>query len=170
MSLKNVLTISLLMFVAASIVVLTVKSLRQSPQAVASSETNAMQDGVMVYYLHGNTRCETCRNIEAYAHEAVENGFADELMSRQIVWQVINYESEGNGHFATDYEIVAPNVVLAKFKDGKQVDWKSLPEVWEYVSDKPAFVDFVQKSLREYIQEPEAKVSSAQDHQKGVTQ
>jgi hypothetical protein len=171
MSLKDALTNSLLMFVAATCVVLIVKALPQTPppQAVASSAglpqgspapTLAAQDGVKVYYLHGNTRCPTCRTIEAYAQEAVQTGFADELKSGKIAWQVINYESPGNEHFATDYEVVAPNVVLAMFKDGKQVKWKGLPEVWEHVGDKAAYFAFLQASLREFLGQPQAAPST----------
>jgi hypothetical protein len=152
MSIKKVFTFCLLLFVAASIVVLTVKSLRSNPQSSAVIADPAVKDGVMVYYFHGNTRCPTCQNIETYAHEAIESGFADQLKSKQIVWQVINYETPGNEHFATEYEVVAPNVVLAMFKDGKQLKWKGLPEVWEHVGDKPIFVAFVQNSLRDFIQ------------------
>jgi hypothetical protein len=167
MSLKDAVTNSLLMFVAATCVVLIVKSIPQTQhgsQAEASSNggsaiqnnsgtpTLAMQDGVKVYYLHGNVRCPTCRSIEAYAKEAVETGFADELKNGKIQWQVINYESPGNEHYGTDYQVVAPNVVLVKFKGGKQASWKGLPEVWEHVGDKAAFVDFVQKNLREFLQ------------------
>jgi hypothetical protein len=152
MSTKNVFSISLLLFVAASIVVLTIKSLGKSSPVAAEDPKPAIQNGVMVYYFHGNTRCPTCLSIEEYAREAVESSFADQLKSKQIVWQIINYETPGNEHYATDYEIVAPNVVLAMFKDGKQLKWKGLPEVWEHVGDKPAFVDFVQNNLREFIQ------------------
>jgi len=177
MSLKDALTNSLLMFVAATCVVLIVKALPQTPppQAVASTSgdnngaaaaknnptpTLAVQDGVKVYYLHGNTRCPTCRTIEAYAQEAVQTAFADELKSGRITWQVINYESPGNEHFATDYEVVAPNVVLAMFKDGKQVKWKGLPEVWEHVGDKAAYFTFVQTSLREFLGQPQVAPST----------
>jgi len=171
MSLKDALTNSLLMFVAATCVVLIVKALPQTPppQAVASggagspsdrpAPTLAVQDGVKVYYLHGNTRCPTCRTIEAYAQEAVQSGFADELKSGRITWQVVNYESPGNEHYATDYEVVAPNVVLALFKDGKQVKWKGLPEVWEHVGDKAAYFTFVQTSLREFLGQPKVAPS-----------
>lgn len=163
MTLKEAVANSLLMFVTATCVVLIVKAMPQTqsaPLAVASpsadaggsagAPTLAPQDGVIVYYLHGNTRCPTCRTIEAYAQEAVESGFADELKDRKIQWQVINYESPGNEHYAIDYDVVAPNVVLAKFKGGKQVAWRGLPEVWEHVGEKRAFVDFVQTSLREF--------------------
>ena len=53
----------------------------------------------MVYYLHGNVRCPTCREIEATSEEAVTSGFAGELKSGQVQWQVINYETPGNEHY-----------------------------------------------------------------------
>jgi len=34
---------------------------------------------VVAYYFHTNTRCDTCRKIEAYSHEAIEEGFKTEL-------------------------------------------------------------------------------------------
>jgi hypothetical protein len=159
---KNLLTISLLLFVAAGIVVLTVKSLHKNMQTdatVAESRDNIpdLENGVMVYYLHGNTRCPTCRAIETYAREAVESGFADQLKSGQIRWRVLNYEAPGNGHFAADYEVVAPNVVLVKFKEGKQVEWKGLPEVWEHVGDKAVFIEFVQRSIHEFLKDKPEK-------------
>ena len=178
MSFKDAVTNSLLMFVAATCVVLIVKAMPQTQSAMqvavnsndgtsgsviqnnSGTPTLAMQDGVKVYYLHGNVRCPTCRSIEAYAKEAVETGFADELKNQKIQWQVINYESPGNEHYATDYQIVAPNVVLVKFKDGKQDSWKGLPEVWEHVGDKAAFVNFVQNNLREFLGESQADSSS----------
>lgn len=178
MSFKDAVTNSLLMFVAATCVVLIVKAMPQTQSAMqvavnsnsgksgpvtqsnSGTPTPAMQDGVKVYYLHGNIRCPTCRTIEAYAKEAVEAGFADELKSRKIEWQVINYESPGNEHYATDYQVVAPNVVLVKFKDGKQDSWKGLTEVWEHVGDKSAFMGFVQNNLREFLGESQADSSS----------
>jgi hypothetical protein len=51
--------------------------------------------------------------------------------------------------------------VLAKFDGGKQTAWKSLPEVWELVDDPAAFVEFVQKSLREFMGQSPAPVATA---------
>jgi thiol-disulfide isomerase/thioredoxin len=151
MNIKNIFTVCMLLFVAAAITVLTVKSLQSNSQAANAAPP--IQNGVVAYYFHGNTRCPTCRNIEAYAHEAVESGFADELKSKQIIWQVVNYETPGNEHFATEYQVAAPNVVLVMFKDGKQVKFLGLPEVWEHVGDKPVFIGFVQKSINDFLQE-----------------
>lgn len=169
MSLKDAVTHSLLMFVAAACVVLIVKAIphpARHPPVVANpaagsgepavretsgTPTLAAPDGIVVYYLHGNIRCPTCRNIEAYAREAIETAFPDLLERQQIQWRVVNYEEPGNEHFATDYELACPSVVLVKMRGGKPGEWKSLPEVWELVGDKPAFLAFVQKSVRDFL-------------------
>lgn len=168
MTFKEAVANSLLMFVAATCVVLITRAVAPPPQiqqvvaspvnasgvpisgAVSGTPTLAVPDGTIVYYLHGSVRCPTCRSIEAYAEEAVRTGFADEIQAGIIRWQVVNYESPGNEHFALDYEVAAPTVVLAKYEGGRQIGWRGLPEVWEHVGDKATFVTFVQKSLREF--------------------
>jgi len=161
---KNVLSIGLLMFVAASIAVLTAKALRRGPSSPASGTPAAapgeagpqaetpIDDGLLVYYFHGDTRCPTCRAIESYAHEAVQGGFAEPLESGKLKWRVVNYESPGNEHFAADYEIFAPTVVLVEMRDGAQQAWKNLDRVWELVDDKQAFLQYVQSETETMLQ------------------
>jgi hypothetical protein len=157
MNAKKVLTISLLMFVAACIAVVTVKALRPAPQpqpaaagTLASAanvnrpESSAPEGGaVIAYYFHGNVRCPTCRSIEAYAHEAVETGFADQLASGRLTWKVVNYEAAGNEHFAEDYKVIFPTVVLVRTSGASEKEWKNLDRVWELVDDKDAFLEYV---------------------------
>ena len=158
MTLKEATANSLLMFVAATCVVLIVKAVSpvyHAPPAAAGAGSpgaaaGTPKDGVQVYYIHGNLRCTTCVAIENYSREAVETGFAEELRSGQVEWHAINYEAPGNAHYAIEYEIVAPSVILAKFDDGRQVEWKGLHEVWQHVGDKDAFVNYVQNCLREF--------------------
>ncbi len=166
MTLKEATANSLLMFVAATCVVLIVKAISPTPQssqagvggAAVDAPPLATQDGVQVYYIHGSFRCSTCQTIEAYAKEAVESGFPEELRDGRIEWHAINYEDPGNERYAVDYEVVAPTVVLARFEGGRQVEWKGLHEVWELVGDKGAFLNFVQKSLREFMGASQAQV------------
>ncbi len=170
MTLREAATNSLLMFVAATCVVLIVKAVSPTPSApLAVAETSnpvqvptpALADGFKVYYLHGNIRCPTCRTIEATAREAVETGFAEQLANGHLEWQVINYESPGNEHYTTDYEVVAPTVVMAEFAGGQQKKWKAIPEVWDVVNDRVAFLDLVHNRLNEFMGQPSAAPASA---------
>lgn len=163
MTLNRAVTNLLLMFVAATGAVLVGRAVappRSAPEAEAVARDAApLPDGIRVTYLHGNYRCATCRTIEATAREAVASGFAEQLRSGQVQWQVVNYESPGNERYTQDYEIVAPCVVLMRFAGGKQTAWKSLPRVWELFDDKAALVEYVQASLREFMG-PAAAVAS----------
>ncbi len=158
MTLKDATANSLLMFVAATCVVLIVKAVSpvyHAPPAAAGAGSlgaaaGTPKDGVQVYYIHGNLRCVTCVAIENYSREAVKTGFPEELRTGRFEWRAINYEDPGNEHYAIEYEIVAPSVILAKFEGGRQVEWKGLHEIWRHVGDKDAFVNYVQNRLREF--------------------
>ena len=150
---KNMVTAVLLLFVAASIVVLAVKSLRQeSSSASAQAEEAApLTDGVIAYYLHSNTRCPTCKNIEAYSGEAVTKGFAEELADGRLQWRVVNYEKPENEHFATDFEIAAPTVVLVRMVGGDVSKHQNLDRVWELVGTKEPFMEYVRQQTRDFL-------------------
>jgi hypothetical protein len=148
MNFKNTCTTVLLMFIAASIVVLVVKSLRQGEPATTADDHF---DGLIVYYFHRKARCPACRNIEVYSHEAVIKGFPVEVGDGRIEWRVVDFELPENQYFAKEYELIAPSVVLVEMRGGVRKRWKNLPEVWELVGDKPAFVLFVQKEIQAFL-------------------
>ncbi len=150
MKLKTVVSIVLLLFVAASIVALIVKqsgdSSATSPGAgagVEATEAGSLSDGVIVYYFHGNMRCPTCNTLEAYSKEAVETLFADELNSGQVELQVVNYDESWNEHYLTDYDLSFQSLVLVEIKDGREVSYKNLDEIWDLVGNKQAYFEYV---------------------------
>ena len=167
MNAKNLITAVLLVFVAASIVALAVNEIRRSPKADQPGDQPATTpaedaegadqppaDGVIAYYFHRTGRCPTCMSIEAYAQEAVKIGFAEQLKDGRLQWRVVNYELPENEHFAADYQLVAPTVVLVELGGGKQKSWKDLSKVWDLVGDKTAFVEYVQQEARVLLEGP----------------
>lgn len=110
---------------------------------------------VVVYYFHGDVRCTTCRNIEAYAHEAVEAYYGNELKDSQIVWSVINYDTKEHEHFLTDYKLYNQALILSRQIDGKETDWVNLEKIWEKVGDKESFIAYVKAETDSFISGPE---------------
>ncbi len=151
MKAKAIFTIALLAFVAASVATLVFKETGARGPAAAEPATTGAGTKLIAYYLHGKVRCISCNDIEKNAQEAVEQGFADDLEAGRIEWRVVDYDQPGNEHLATDFQLAAPCVVLVTLQDGRQTSWKSLPEVWELVGDKPAFRSFIEKSIREQL-------------------
>ena len=114
---------------------------RHPPAAAANSAATTR-----VYYFHGNSRCNTCRTIEAYASEAVAGAFAKELEAQTLDWQVVNVDQEANRHFVKDFQLYTRSLVVVDAKDPKR--FKVLEKVWTLVGDKPAFQKYVEQEIR----------------------
>jgi hypothetical protein len=130
------------------IVALGVTAPRLSAEDAPAAATS---DGVVAFYFHGNTRCATCRKIEAYADEAIQMGFAQALETSALRWRVVNVEEPENRHFIEDFQLVTRSVVLAEYRDDKVVRWKNLDKVWQLVRDKDGFTSYVQGETREFL-------------------
>lgn len=165
---KTIVTAALLVFVAASIAFLAFKELKPGTSRVVSDavamekkapatgeSANSRQRGrqVVAYYFHTTFRCATCYRIEQLTNDAIQTGFPKELKNGRLVWKIVNVEEQGNGHFIKDYQLFTKSVVLVDMKDGKQVRWKNLKEVWEFVDREDAFRKYIQRETSAYLGE-----------------
>lgn len=139
-----VLMTAAFLLIVASGVTLPRLSAEESPAA-------AVSDGVVAFYFHGNTRCATCKKIEAYADEAIHQGFVQALDTSALTWRVVNIEEPENRHFVEDFQLVTRSVVLAEYRDGNLVRWENLEKVWQLVRDKDGFTSYVQDETREFL-------------------
>jgi len=123
----------------------------KAPEVDTSSSPESVTSYIHVYYFHGDRRCKTCNTIESNTKEVLDTVYADKLTSGTVKWSVKNTDQKDNAHFEKDFELLFGSVVIVKFVNGKQVEWKNLQKVWELVWDKSAFNDYVQKELDAYL-------------------
>ena len=169
MKAKKFITFALLAFVAVSIGYLVLSN-TQPPETTLSdtvikppvndfpNETAALvvpisEEKVVAQYFHGTTRCDTCRAIEALTREALGSGFSEELKTGKLELRSINVDEPANGHFVEDYQLSTRTVVIARFKDGKQGEWRRLDQVWQLVGDREAFINYVQSETRSLLEQ-----------------
>lgn len=154
MKAKSVITVALLAFVAISVITLVVNQLEgnAAPEASDISDLQASEDRLVVYYFHGTSRCYTCRLIESHTREIVEASYADELMRGQMEFQVINVETRDTVHFIEDYQLSSPSVVLVRFDNNAQEEWKNLDRVWQFVGSQSTFRTYIQDEIAAMIQ------------------
>ena len=167
---RTIVTAILLAFVAVSIIYFVIKETTSKPdqpeQTVVpgrdSTDTSPQGNPpgdkfssrkVVAYYFHGNTRCMTCRTIEAYTKEAIDTAFAEALKDNRLEWQIINLEEPNNKHFIRDFQLVTRSVVIEEIADGKRTRWKNLQRVWELVRDKGVFQKYIQDETRAYLED-----------------
>ncbi|MEW6236218.1 MAG: nitrophenyl compound nitroreductase subunit ArsF family protein [Candidatus Omnitrophota bacterium] len=161
MNAKRIVTFVLLLFVVGSVAAMFYSEMKSAPatmpaekQAADSSQPAASEGRQLVaYYFHGNARCTTCMNMEAYADEALKTGFPGALDAGRLVWKVVNVEEPGNEHFIEDYQLATKSVILSDIVDGKETKWKNLDDIWSLSGEKEAFIAYIQKEAKTFLGE-----------------
>ena len=126
----------------------------QTPASGITGEGSQGSSGqVIAYYFHGSFRCPTCRDLEEYAKEAVQNNFKDELEKGKLVFKAVNIEKEGNERFVSDYRLYSKSLVLSLVKDGEEVRYENLSKIWEYVRDKEKYMNYVKDAIDTFLEE-----------------
>jgi hypothetical protein len=185
MEFKKAVTICLLSFFSATLVLLIARTLdlqtaaRLEPQLAqiveelrslrvqgglapaAGAAREAAGQELVVYYFHSNTRCPTCRSIESQALEAVQSGFAAEVADGRLAWKTLNYEEFSGRELAREFDVQMPVVVLARFEGGRVAAWRRLDQVWALVGKKPAFLQFVQDEIQQMLDTSPAATAAA---------
>ncbi len=119
----------------------------------AVAEESSPGGAVTAYYFHGTFRCPTCHKLEAYAKEAIENHFKDDLASGKLAFKIVNIESKGNEHYVNDYQLYTKSIVLSLTKDGREIRSKNLDKIWEYVGNKDRYENYVRDEIAAFLKE-----------------
>lgn len=164
MKLKNAISAALLLFVFGSLAYMVFKEIgRGAGESPSSAATGGMAalDGVdriggiepevVVYFFYGDVSCSTCEKLEAYAFEALETHFPDELKSGVLAWRRLNMDAPEHEHYLTEFGLYSKSVVLAGFEKGEQVRFKNLEDIWDLVYDKPAYLEYIQDNARDFL-------------------
>lgn len=117
---------------------------------VATAEAGAERHFVL-YYFHGQRRCQTCLTIEAYAEEAARAGFGKELESGVLEWTVVNIDEKENAHFVEDFSLPSSSLVVVEMGRDGPVRHQILQDVWLLVGKKQEFLEYIRRAVREYL-------------------
>ncbi len=131
----------------------TADSAERAIAETKDSDTTITTPEIIAYYFRTTYRCASCRKIEAYSKEAIENGFAEQIESGTIKFASVNIDEAENKHFVKDYKLYTKSLVICDMEDGEQVEWKNLTRVWQLIRNKQEFVKYVQDEINAYLKE-----------------
>ncbi|PKP34297.1 MAG: hypothetical protein CVU00_07535 [Bacteroidetes bacterium HGW-Bacteroidetes-17] len=80
-----------------------------SAQNNKDATTSDQIQNVKAYYFHANTRCVTCKAVEAVAKEAIEEYYGD-----KVSFVVINREEDKDNPLVQKYEISGQTLLIVK--------------------------------------------------------
>lgn len=107
----------------------------------------AVSRAVVVYYFHGDLRCDTCRDIESRTSRLVKANFADEIASDRLRFAVVNFDAPADRHFRDDFDLAFGAVVVQAA--GHPDSWENLSDVWTLIHDEPAaFDEYLNRHIR----------------------
>jgi len=175
MNTKKILTAVLLLFVVAAVGTVVIKGLItgdaedslsrrvSSPESsklegqsiISLSDTGLKSDAdvEVVYYFMTTQRCQNCMKIESYTKEAVQEQFSENINNETMIFKMVNVDEPQNRHFIHEYQLYTKSVVLVRYRDGKQVEWKNLDQVWNYLGDETAFKEYVVREVNAFVKE-----------------
>ena len=107
------------------------------------------QDIIVVYYMHASFRCVTCNMVESMGEELVRTEFADAVKAGEIEWKAVNYQE--NDILANRYKVGGNMIIVAKFRDGKEVESRRLDRVMEFANNRSEFMTYVRSAIEELL-------------------
>lgn len=110
---------------------------------------------VVVYAAHMTFRCEECRQIEWLARDLVENEFAAELEDERLDFRTVDYMK--NTDFAKRYNVSSSTVVVVRYEDGEEQEFKRLDEVWTKVHKPDEFKEYVRNAIQDALDAKESE-------------
>lgn len=115
------------------------------------TSANKPAEYVKVYYFHGDIRCQTCLTIEEFTTDAIKQYFNKEIDEGKIIFQVINIDKKKNQEFIDKYKLYNQALVMARYVNNKEVEWKDCPKIWETVSNRDKFFSYVKNEVNKYL-------------------
>ena len=171
---KSIVSIVLLLFVGVSLAYLVISESRSpanaergdretsiaqppstGPNAASATVTGEGQETgprLIAYYFHRTQRCHTCLAMEEYAEEALQVAFPEAFESGEVEWRAVNIEEPEYEHFVQDYELTSSALVMVRFENGAQLEWKNLEDIWDLVGDKLEFQGYVEGEALAYLE------------------
>ncbi len=120
-------------------------------ESPAASPVQADETKVIAYYFHLTARCVTCRAIEAYSREVIEQRFGGDIASGRLQFKLVNVQFKENRHFVKDFELVGQGLVLVEMRGGRPGRWVNLPKIWDLFNDEPAFRAYVRSEAAAFL-------------------
>ncbi len=106
---------------------------------------------VFVTYFHTTARCASCLKIEDLTNATMTTRFAGPIAEKRIVWRSLNLDEPANNHFVKDYGLYTKSVVVSEVKEGREVRWKNLDQVWQLLGDPAGFQGYVEREVQAFL-------------------
>ncbi len=108
-------------------------------------------DGVVVYQFHRRFRCQECYRLEEMIKSILEDSFAGEMKSGELVFRVIDLDQKGSERYEKKYDFFYNTVIIVDREDGKDLRHKNLEILWQMLDNEKAVADLIKDVIGDYL-------------------
>lgn len=105
---------------------------------------------VKVYYFHNSARCASCRTLEKYTRQTIEEFFQPELRDEKIEYKAVNVDLPKNKELAQKYEASGSSLFINRVIDG-QDNIEQDTTAWRLLSDENRFKSYLADKINSYL-------------------
>lgn len=137
---------SLLVTIPALTLLLSVSVLPaiSSDWASNSASVSGASENIQLLFFHRSSRCTTCVNAEQFARDTLNTYYPVEMKSGVLSIRSIDYQKEPD--VAKKYNVNMNDLKLVITKNGQETV-KDVPEIWAYVNDRNAYMNYLKGVL-----------------------
>ena len=104
---------------ACIIAIILLTSIIAACSAANTNETGSSVDKVEVYHFHPTNGCHTCTTMGQFAEETVKTYFPNELKSKKVTFDHINFQDPKNAELVKQYEVTGSSLMIGVYdKEG----------------------------------------------------
>ena len=121
---------------------------------IIASEMNAKDTvRIDVLYFHATIRCQGCLTIEEYTKNSVYSTFEKQLKDSTVTLSSLDFLQPENEHYQTDYKFETQTLIISMKKNGKEVKWKNLDKIWDFLSNYQKFQKYIEEEINKFLNE-----------------
>ncbi|TAL70535.1 MAG: hypothetical protein EPN82_02675 [Bacteroidetes bacterium] len=105
------------------------------------------QTRIDVIYFHATIRCHTCLTIENNIRNSLLLEFGKELKDSTVILTSLDFLLPENEHYREKYKFDTQTLIISKKENGKEIQWKNLEKIWDFVNDFEKFKKYIKEEI-----------------------
>ncbi|OGU58346.1 MAG: hypothetical protein A2X64_10040 [Ignavibacteria bacterium GWF2_33_9] len=105
---------------------------------------------INVKYFHATVRCASCVQIEDFITQTMNLAFQKEIGDSTLRFSSLDFMDPENEPMMEYYGFDTQALIITKVVDGKEVEYKNLELIWDYLSDFSKFEKYVEDEIKAF--------------------
>ncbi|MFH0968348.1 MAG: nitrophenyl compound nitroreductase subunit ArsF family protein [Methanobacteriota archaeon] len=97
---------------------------------------------VEIYYFHPTNGCRSCSTVGDFAEETVKTYFPNEIKSKKLVFNHINYQDSSNAELVKQYEVTGSSLMIGVHNTTRFYK-ESVHKAWYMTGNQTQYMNYL---------------------------